>query len=105
MNSASPTALIANTITLRCGLHRIRMRTTAERAIGNGGLLPRRLAVVEALTARVLETVPVDGFTLAGEKLYVTPAGRPEQLSETGASNPFDGVTVTVVVPLCRRES
>jgi hypothetical protein len=40
------------------------------------------------------------GVTLAGEKVHVAPAGRPEHAKETAELNPFSGRIVTVVVPL-----
>ena len=59
-------------------------------------------AVVEgAVTVSVVVAVPLAGVTVDGEKLHVAPAGKPEQANETGALNPFAGVTEIVVVTLC----
>jgi hypothetical protein len=86
---------------IRTALLRMAIKDARENAIGNSGLLPRpRLAVAEDFSVSVLETALPEGFTLAGEKLYDTPAGSPEQVKETGSSNPFDGVTLTVAVAL-----
>jgi len=43
----------------------------------------------------------VEGVTLVGLKLQVAPLGRPEQLKVTVELKPLNGVTVSVVVPLC----
>jgi hypothetical protein len=42
-----------------------------------------------------------DGATVGEEKMHDTPAGNPAQLSETGALNPFSGVTETTTVAVC----
>ena len=42
-----------------------------------------------------------EGVTVAGEKLHAAPEGSPEQTNETGAFNPFSGVTDTETDPLC----
>jgi hypothetical protein len=79
-------------------------KTAASAAPGNSGLeLRRRAAVVaEVFTVSVVETGTRSSvLTLAGEKLHDAPEGSPEQLNETVATSPFNGVTVTVVVPLC----
>ena len=55
--------------------------------------------VAEVATVRVVDVVP-GGVTVEGEKLHDAPVGRPEQANETAESNPFEGVTETVVVPL-----
>ena len=52
------------------------------------------------MTVRVTEATVPDGVTGVGEKLQDAPTGRPAQLSETGAANPFCGATNTVAVPL-----
>lgn len=49
----------------------------------------------------VVEAAPLAGVTVAAENLHVAPAGKPEHANETGALNPFVGVTVIVVFPLC----
>jgi len=59
-------------------------------------------AVVDALTFVAIVSVDVaasaPGVTLAGLKLQVALAGKPEQLRVVAELNPFDGVTVTVAV-------
>jgi hypothetical protein len=46
----------------------------------------------------VVVTAAPFGVTLAGEKLQAAFAGSPEQAKETVWENPFEGVTVTIVV-------
>jgi len=60
-------------------------------------------AAVEVVVATVRdETILPAAFTVAGEKLQLAPAGRPEQANVTVevVANPFTGVTVAVSVPL-----
>jgi hypothetical protein len=61
----------------------------------------RRTAVAAVDEAMVIVMVPVAdaaGVSVAGEKLQLVPAGRPEQLSLSCWSNPFCGV---IVKPIC----
>jgi hypothetical protein len=69
---------------------------------GNSGVEFRWRAalVVKVLTVSVVDAGAPDGVKVAGEKLHEAPAGRPVQLNPTAELNPFDGVTVTVVVLL-----
>jgi hypothetical protein len=55
----------------------------------------------EAVTVRTVEAGTPSGVTVAGEKLHRAPAGSPEQLSSTGAANPFSGTMVTLVTLAC----
>jgi hypothetical protein len=68
-------------------------------SIGNS--LRRCCAVAaEAVTVTDVDVVP-GGVTLAGEKLQVAPAGRPEeQAKETAEANPPCGASEIVAVPL-----
>jgi hypothetical protein len=54
---------------------------------------------VKVLMVSVVEAAAPLGVTVVGEKLHDAPAGRSEQESPTASLNPFEGVTVTVVVP------
>jgi hypothetical protein len=57
-------------------------------------------AEVTAAAAEIVRTVELGtpgGVTTAGEKLHAAPAGRPEQLSSTGAENPSSGMISTFV--------
>jgi hypothetical protein len=65
---------------------------------GDGG---RLLALVLAEIVSIVEATAPDGVTVAGEKLHVVPAGKPEQLNDTDELNPFTGVIEIVLVPLC----
>ena len=64
-----------------------------------------RVAVVVdelgAAIVRVTTTGVPEGVTLCGSRVQVEPAGAPEQLSDTSPLNPFNGATVTDIVPLC----
>jgi len=54
------------------------------------------------MMVRVLEAgLPSLGVTEDGTKLHVAPEGSPLQAKLTCELNPFTGVTVKVVVPLC----
>ena len=90
--------------TRRRFLNPIKQATTASVAAGNIGLprRPRYDVVAELVTVSVVfaDATP-EGATVAGRNAQVAPAGSPEQLNETIELNPFAGVTVTVVVPLC----
>lgn len=55
----------------------------------------RALALEDALIVR-FDVVPGTGEE--GEKLHVTPAGSPEQLSATGCTNPLIEPTDTIAV-------
>lgn len=84
-------------------LQPMQQSATANAEPGKIGLEPwRRAAVAEDVaTVSVVDVVP-GGVTVCGEKLHDAPAGNPdEQLNDTGESNPYSGVTVIVVVPLC----
>ena len=72
-------------------------------APGNMRLARRELlaGLAEVTTERVVLAAAPEGVKIAGEKLHEAPEGRPEQLKETGESNPFDGVIEIVVAPLC----
>ena len=59
-----------------------------------------RAALAEACSVTVVEAAEPDGAIVEGEKLQVTPAGRPEQLKVTAELNPLEGVSVRVAVPL-----
>lgn len=77
---------------------RLRPRQQNPTAIadpGNHGLesCGRPAICVEVVTLRRTEAVVPAGVTVAGEKLQEAPAGRPEQVSETGETNPSCGVT------------
>jgi hypothetical protein len=61
----------------------------------------RRAAVAAVDDAIVIVMVPVAvaaGVSVAGEKLQLAPAGRPEQVSFSCWLNPFCGV---IVKPIC----
>jgi hypothetical protein len=64
---------------------------------------PRSSAVGAAAdtVSVVVEATPLDGVTVAGEKLQVTPGGNPEQSNETAELNPFSGVIDRFVFVLC----
>jgi hypothetical protein len=49
----------------------------------------------------VVETGPPEGVTVAGEKLHEAPTGKPEQLNDTAALNPFTGVSEIDSEALC----
>ena len=70
---------------------------------GNSGAGPvGRAAVAEgAVIVTVVETGPLEGVTVAGEKLQDAPVGKPEQLKDTAALNPLRGVTEIVTEALC----
>jgi hypothetical protein len=70
-------------------------RTVASTALDENGIALRCNAAADVVVAMVsaVETAPRVGVTVAGEKLQVTPEGRPEQLNETAVSKPFAGVT------------
>jgi hypothetical protein len=59
-----------------------------------------RAEVAAVAMVRVVVAAADAGVTLAGEKVHVAPAGRPEHAKETAELNPFSGAIVTVVVPL-----
>jgi hypothetical protein len=55
----------------------------------------------ELVTDSAVEAAAPDGVTVGGVKVHVAPACIPEQLKVTVELNPFSGVTVIVVPPLC----
>lgn len=54
----------------------------------------------DVFTVTCVITGPPFGVTVAGEKPQEAPAGNPEQLNETAALNPFNGVRVREKEPL-----
>lgn len=59
------------------------------------------MAVDEAeMVSVVVAGVPPDGVTEAGEKLQVTPEGRPEQLKVVAEAKPFCGAMEITAVPV-----
>lgn len=67
---------------------------TARTVKGNTvRLLSCMAAAARVVTVTVVFAMPVDGVTVAGEKLHVAPDGSPEQVKEVAALNPPDGVT------------
>jgi hypothetical protein len=76
---------------------------TAKYEPGRNGreLRGRTAAELDAEIESVVDAAAPDGVTVDGEKLHVTPEGKPEQLNETMELNPYFGVTETEVVPLC----
>jgi hypothetical protein len=62
------------------------------------GVIRAEVAAVAIVSAVVAAADA--GVILAGEKLQVAPAGRPEHAKVTAALNPFSGAIVMVVVPL-----
>ena len=53
------------------------------------------------VTETVVEAAAPDGVTVAGEKLHEDPVGKPEQVNETGALNPFTGAMEIEAAALC----
>jgi hypothetical protein len=76
---------------------------TASTDPGNIGLESwcMAAAVVVVVTVSAVEAGAPAGATVGEEKMHDTPAGNPAQLSETGALNPFSGVTETMTVAVC----
>lgn len=76
---------------------------TASTDPGNSGLESwcKAAAVVDVVTLSAVEAGAPDGATVGGEKIHDTPAGNPAQLSETGALNPFSGITETMTAAVC----
>lgn len=77
----------------------------ASATAGRNGLDPSgdgggRAAEVEACRVTVVDAAKAEGVIVEGEKLHVTPAGRPEQPKLTVELNPLEGVTVREAVPL-----
>ena len=102
--SPSATATPADSI---CKLRRLfrpkQQRDRASAEPGYSGLESRREAMVagEVATVSVDEAIVPEVVIVAGEKSHDAPAGSPEQEREASEANPFCGVTITVVVPLC----
>ena len=76
---------------------------TASTDPGNRGLESwcKAATVAEVVTVSAVEAGAPAGATVGGEKMHDTPAGNPAQLSETGALNPFSGVTETMTIAVC----
>jgi len=106
LTSTRPAALTASSTT-RNTPRRLRIpkqqSRTASAVTGKSGREPRRISAdvdaVETVSVVDAAAVPV-GVTVAGAKLQVAPAGKPEQAKDTAELKPLAGVTETVVVPL-----
>ena len=100
-----PARLIASSKSI-CNRRRFlqpkQQKATAKAEPGiNGNELRRSAAeLAEVVTVSVVDIVP-DGVRNVGEKPQDAPEGKPEQLNWTIELNPFCGVIVTVVAPLC----
>lgn len=104
VQTLSPTATSAS----RSGQPRLRFQpnrqsVAAKIELGKNGLgLRFKDAVfIGLLMVSVVEAFPADRFTVCGEKLHETPAGSPEQLSETGEVNATCGVIMICTDALC----
>jgi len=104
---SAPKPMAAAAMATRMGhcrrfLQPMQHRTVASTAPDENGSALRGNAAADALAVMVnaVETGAPEGVTVAGEKLQVTPEGKPEQENETAVWNPFAGVTETELVPL-----
>lgn len=107
VQSATPPAMPANSCS--CAPRRFfRLKQQSPKARLGAGMLEfeRRgsnAASFWAVTIKAVEAVVPAGTTVAGEKLHVVPAGKPEQLNETLPAKPLPGMIKTLVKLACPR--
>lgn len=83
--------------------HQKQHSAIASREPDRGGPVARRPAdalVADVAIVTVVETGPLDGETVAGEKLHDAPGAKPEHVNETAELKPFAGVIDKETVPL-----